>query len=318
MTQSGLAHEVLQSASIEMKLNEWNLSYVVHKEFALDDVVFEKSAQVREGQNIAPKDRVDEYAEQMRNGAVFPPILLRSPNLLIDGNTRLKAARRVGRKSLPAIIVETGTPEMGRILGASMNQTGGQRLTSPEALTAAQLMMFQGFPDSTIARELGKDRSQIARWRKQNNVIRRAESLGLANEIKMINKKTLLEVLDFNSYDDVFVELVKLFAALASRLTQTQAKKISDNVKQATSIQSALGIIANIKNSLNITGPGPGAPGAYSPVNLSRASVMSIVKHKDNLENLFDPAKKEEELFRWLQLRRIADEVITSLQDEHE
>ena len=79
----------------------------------------------------------------MRNGAMFPPILLMAPDLLIDGNTRLKAAQRIGRQTFPAIIVDTKTRDMALILAASLNQMGGERLTPEEAHEAAMRMMHR-------------------------------------------------------------------------------------------------------------------------------------------------------------------------------
>jgi hypothetical protein len=58
------------------KLREWNLTYEIVADFALDRVRRDDESQVRQLAHIAPALRVEEYAQQMRNGAMFPPILL--------------------------------------------------------------------------------------------------------------------------------------------------------------------------------------------------------------------------------------------------
>jgi ParB/Sulfiredoxin domain len=104
------------------KLREWNLVYEIVPDFPLSRIRRDDQSQVRQLAHIAPALRVEEYAQQMRNGAMFPPILLMTPDLLIDGNTRLKAAQRIGRQSFPAIVVDTKTRDMALILAASLNQ----------------------------------------------------------------------------------------------------------------------------------------------------------------------------------------------------
>src|SRR5258707_15666421 len=106
-------------------------------------------------------------ADHVPRGGVCPPMLIGKPNIMIDGNTRLAAAKRVGRKTFPAIVVEIDSPERAKILAAAVNQMGGERLTSGEAHEASLLMMQQGYPDLAIARELGRDMSQGRRWRIQ-------------------------------------------------------------------------------------------------------------------------------------------------------
>jgi hypothetical protein len=178
--ESMLSPEELQYAPLEAKLKEWQLSYNVDREFPIDQIRVSDDAQVRKVKEIAPAARVQEYAMQMRNGAVFPPILLRKPgNILIYGNTRIGAAKHIGRKTFPAIIVDTKTEDMHKILAAAVNQMGGERLSPDSAHEAALLMMQSGYPDSAIARELGRDLSQVRRWRNQREVLQRIETHGL-------------------------------------------------------------------------------------------------------------------------------------------
>src|SRR5258707_1224478 len=162
-----LSSEDLQYAPLLSKIKIGISAGDVDKDLITDKTGRSPAARVRAAPHIAPARRVEEYTQQTRNGAVFPPILIRKPNILIDGNTRLAAAKRVGRKTFPAIVVEIDSPERAKILAAAVNQMGGERLTSGEAHEASLLMMQQGYPDLAIARELGRDMSQGRRWRIQ-------------------------------------------------------------------------------------------------------------------------------------------------------
>lgn len=301
--------EELQYAPLIAKLREWNLIYEVNREFPIADVERASTAQVREVSHIAPAQRVEEYTQQMRNGAIFPPVLLRTPNLLIDGNTRLAAAKRVGRKTFPAIIVDTKTPEMAKILAAAVNQMGGERLSPAEAHEAALLMMQQNYPDQAVARELGRDLSQVRRWRNQRDVAQRAQRLGLSEQVERIPRSTL-GALAGVTLDEPFTELTKLFADV--RPQEKQAKDLASQVVQSPSEQAAVAKVAELREELAPAGPPPHAA-TRSEVPLVRAAVAKLLKLSGRASAGVDPAKKQEELERWENLKRVVDEVLAAL-----
>jgi ParB-like chromosome segregation protein Spo0J len=307
-----LSPEELQYAALEAKLREWNLTYHAEREFPITDVNRLSEVQVREGSHIAPAQRVEEYAQQMRNGALFPPILLRTPNILIDGNTRLAAAKRIGRQTFPAVIVDTKTAEMAKILAASVNQMGGERLTATEAHEAALLMMRQGYPDAAVARELGRDLSQVRRWRNQRDVEERAERLGLADQLPVIPRNTL-GTLSGISREEPFAELVKLFADV--RPAEKQAREIVQQAVQAPSDEAAVAKVAEIREELAPVGPPPRAA-ARRELPLVRAAIGNLLKIRGRVDVAFDPAKRDEELKRWQELRQVIDEVLKALQGQ--
>lgn len=304
-----LSPEDLQVAPLVAKLREWNLAYEVDREFPIANVQRPDTVQVRQLVHIAPEQRVAEYAQQMRNGALFPPILLRTPNLLIDGNTRIAAAKRVGRKTLPAIIVDTKTPEMAKILAGAINQMGGERLTPNEAHEVAEMMMRQSYPDAAIARELGRDVSQVRRWRNQRNVEERAQRLGLKEKAELISPSTLPTLAGI-AHDEPFAELTKLFADV--RPKQADAKELAQQVVQATSDQAALQKIAELREELAPAGPPPHAA-TRSEIPLVHAAIANLLKLEGRVTAGIDPAKREKELELWERVRRLADEILQAL-----
>lgn len=308
-----LSPEDLQYAALEAKLREWNLTYTVEREFKISDARVESAAQVREGSHIAPATRVDEYAQQMRNGAMFPPILVRTPNVLIDGNTRLAAAKRIGRKTFPAVVVDTKTAAMAKILAAAINQMGGERLTAPEAHEAALLMMREGYPDPAVARELGRDLSQVRRWRNQHDVQERARTLGLAEQIEQIPRNTLGTLVGI-AHDEPLSELVKLFADV--RPPEKQAREYVSQIVQASSDEAAVAKVAELREELAPAGPPPRVA-TRSAIPLVRAAIGNLLKLRGRADAGFNPAKREEELERWTELKQVVDEVLAALRDEN-
>ncbi len=304
-----LSSEDLQYAPLLSKIKSWNFACDVDQEFIIDKIERSAAAQVRDASHIAPAQRVEEYTQQMRNGAVFPPILIRKPNILIDGNTRLAAAKRVGRKTFPAIVVEIDSPERAKILAAAVNQMGGERLTSGEAHEASLLMMQQGYPDLAIARELGRDMSQVRRWRIQRDVAQRAEQLGLAEKIEVIPRSTL-GVLAGVTHDEPFAELAKLLADV--RPAEKQAKEMAAQVTQAPSDEAAIRAVAAMREELQPAGPPPHAA-VRSEIPLVRAAIGNLLKLAGRATAGFDPVKRDEEMTRWEQLRKVVDEVLEAL-----
>jgi ParB-like chromosome segregation protein Spo0J len=284
------------------KLREWNLTYEVVPDFPLSRVRRDDESQVRQLAHIAPALRVEEYAQQMRNGAMFPPILLMTPDLLIDGNTRLKAAQRIGRQTFPAIIVDTKTRDMARILAASLNQMGGERLTPEEAHEAALLMMRSNYPDVAIARELGRDIAQVRRWRTQRDVEHRAERLGLGDEIQQIPRGTR-GLLAGVSHEQPFVETTRLLAEM--RPVEKQAKEIISEIQQASSDQAQLDVVARLRDDFAPAGPPPRSS-ARKDLALVRAAIATVIKHESDLDTVINRGQREAELERWTNLQQVA------------
>jgi ParB-like chromosome segregation protein Spo0J len=310
-----LTPEELQVAPLIAKLREWNLEYRVEQQFPIAGIDVSGAAQVRAVSSIAPAQRVEEYRQQMANGALFPPVLLRETGgnpLLIDGNTRLAAARKNGRKTFPAVIVDTKTPEMALTLAAAVNQMGGERLTPAEAHEAALRMMRQGFPDQAIGRELGKDISQVRRWRAQQDVIERADALGLKNKVDLLSAGTIGQLGSIR-HDAPFAELTKLFADI--RPKEKDAKEYVQTVNETASDDAALAVIEALREDLAPAGPPPHVQTkGRSPIPLIRAAIGNLVKFAGKPQEAFDPAKRTEELEKWQKLRQVCDEVLEALQ----
>lgn len=304
-----LSPEALQYAPLEAKLNEWGLPFTIDRDFPIDQITTDLMSQVRLPTHLNPTTRVDEYTMQMRNGAVFPPILLRVPgNVLIDGNTRIAAAKRVGRKTICALLVDTKTEAMHLILAAAVNQMGGERLTAQEAHQAALLMVKAGYPDVSIARELGRDQSQVRRWRAQQDVMERGERLGLGNLEEKVNRSVAGALGDIR-LEAPFIEAARLFVDI--RPNEKEGRAIVAAVVQAPSEEAALTIIRGKREEMAPAGPPPGA--RTRDPQYARMAIGNLVKLEGRPTTAFDPSKRDEELARWERLSKVVDEVLRAI-----
>jgi hypothetical protein len=91
--------------------------------------------QVRSFKNDAPRNMVSKYRENMIRGDIFPPILVTRDGIVIDGSTRVAAARPAGRKTISQIRLDVDyegagedTRERLRKLGAGMNEMNGKSM----------------------------------------------------------------------------------------------------------------------------------------------------------------------------------------------
>ena len=115
---------------------KWTYAEVV----PIDQIERHADAQSRTGD--VDKARVKRFAEQMKQGAVFPPEIIWSNGYenygLIDGNTRIAGKRALNWPSTSAYIVECADAAEAVFVSALFNATNGQELTKDE-LTRAVL-----------------------------------------------------------------------------------------------------------------------------------------------------------------------------------
>jgi len=166
----------------------WNLSYEL-VDLPLDQVQQLAGAQVRGTRNIAPSEGVDEYATHMRAGAVFPPIVVTTANVLLDGNTRLGAARRNGATTFPAYVLNVPNIEFAKAVAGALNQQNGRRLTAEEAQhTAVTMLRELRFTDEQVGAAVGRSAQMVRNWRVENEVAERARRQDLAEVIEPISR----------------------------------------------------------------------------------------------------------------------------------
>lgn len=239
----------------EAKLRDWLIPYTYVAEFPVADVENVPWTQVRQAAGHLNKDTVSEYRTQMAQGAVFPPIVIMQPNVLVDGNTRLAAAKGLRRKTIPAFVVQFNSVDLAKTFAAAMNMMGGVRLTPDEAYEAALTMMRRGMADEAVAREIGRSVEATRQMRRRKEFAERSAALpeltNLAGKVRQSQQVKLAQI----THDPVFVEAVKIAAE-----TNASEKDISNIVKAATTARSdreAVEAVHAIRAELAPAGPPP-------------------------------------------------------------
>ena len=114
---------------------------------------------------------VDEYADQLTEGATFPPVTVfqdGSTTYLADGFHRLEAHRRAGRAEIEAE-VQAGTREDALWFALGANGTHGHRLTAADKKHAIELAL-EVWPDRSqrrIAAQIGCSQRYVGKVRGQ-------------------------------------------------------------------------------------------------------------------------------------------------------
>lgn len=130
----------------------------------LDQIVFDAGTQVRAA--IDPQV-VTDYAEQMTEGATFPPIVLfhdGTQHYLADGFHRFMAAQRIQAKDIAAD-VQPGTKEDAVWFALGANRTNGKRLTEADKTHAVALAirMWPQRLHTEIAAQVGCSPSLVSK-----------------------------------------------------------------------------------------------------------------------------------------------------------
>lgn len=294
----------------EAKFTEWNLEYRFEPAFPVDAIRVADWAQVREKMHIAPMEQVEEYRQQMANGAVFPPVVLMGPETLIDGNTRLQATKRLHKKTIAVYIVELASVPMAKSLAGTLNQMGGKRLSAEEAAEAAKVMMGMEFTDEAIAREIGRSVEQVRRIRNQIEFGERTERLNLERQAEQISQDNRVR-LNSIKHDPPFREFVDFVAEVAppKKTVSDLLKKVND----APSDADAITVIHETKRELGRpAGPPPRRPALPPEVTQANMHLAGLVKLAIDPTRMFDAReeKRDERIAQWRQLQELSQHML--------
>ena len=292
----------------EAKLLEWNIQYRYEPEFALDKLEVVESTQAREAEDRIDPEMVEEYRQHMAAGVVFPPIVVMDPNMVIDGNTRRGAAEKNRMKTLPAFVARFPSTALARAFAAAMNQKNGRRLSTHEAQAAALALLDADYTEESVAREIGYSRTQVQKWRAEQEFTVKAQRVGLHNADEV--KKTQRIQLSAISSDPVFAEAVKAVTQVNPK--GSAVTELVREVKQAHSESEALQKVADLKASWIPAGPPPHRPTAPPALKSFRMSAPNLLKNAANPADYLEveESRREVAVEMWRQLRTLADQVL--------
>lgn len=177
-----------------------------------------KRVQVRDEEALAPTREVGRYTQGMRNGDKFPPAIITADGYLVDGATRTEAARRAGKDTFHAFVLDQkyeGAPETMiqqlKTLGGAFNLTHGRGMSPSNIERVIDAVTEEDDRPRDIARKLHISESTVSTVLNGKKARNRAERLGVelngtftASHMKLFGGKS-------EKYTDpVFAGLVSL------------------------------------------------------------------------------------------------------------
>lgn len=300
---------------IEGLLSEWGLSWELEQAYPLGRLKIEDATQIRLKQHRAPADTVDQYVTHMKHGANFPPIVVGVNAMLVDGNARVLACEKLGRRTFAAYKVKFPHLGLAKIVAAALNQMGGDRLTEEEIVVAAEAMMAEGYPDEAIARTLGRSVSHIRNLRKTRLFEETVARLELG-EIAVQIPKPVARMLAGIQHDQPFEAAVR---AVAGRKPSAKAVgALIDQIDKTRSDADALAAIAMEHEKWGpLTGPPPhGKSATRSHGKQALALVHKLLEYgQDSPENLVLADKEAHEA--WSNLNVLSTRVLALYAQAH-
>lgn len=168
---------------IEAILDSHGIKWEYAALIALEDIVRHDESQSR--LRTESKDLVGEYAEKMKRGAIFPPIIVvRNADgtfSVVDGNTRCEARRKRTEASTDAYIIEVADANEAVYVSAIFNASHGAKLNKQEVVRAvlAASGMAARPTDERLAQDYGVGVTTIRRIINGHRVTVELEAAGI-------------------------------------------------------------------------------------------------------------------------------------------
>lgn len=243
-TSEARASHPSASTQIESRLEARRIAFKFEPNLSVDKIRDVEGNQVRLIEHRAPKEMVTRYAEQMKRGAVFPAIVVNDKHELIDGNTRLTAARSNGRETIAAYACHDVSALEARSLSVELNQTHGLSMTETElrAFVSSAVQEGQALDAKAYARMTGVKASTLARWVGAAHGRLRASREGVSAERLEGMSDSVLAALNVAKLRSIFVAITEL--AVDARMPASEVKALVTQANGAASEQAGLAIVA--------------------------------------------------------------------------
>jgi ParB-like chromosome segregation protein Spo0J len=305
--------QLRRDARVEALIETWGFKFTYEPAFPLKNIKRREEIQVRESIHRAPKERVEEYAVQMKAGALFPPILLSHNHELFDGNTRKAAAESAGYEDFPAYVVALPGPQWGRMLGAAINQTGAARLSPDEAFTVANEMFDENFSDEQIAKAIGRRREQVLHYRREKEFDQHATEAGVSSApVTRAVKRELAKI----THSEPFKAAVD--AAATTKASAPEVRKLAAELATTRSDDEALEKVEAFREQHKASGPPPHRKTAeHKEAKAALKAVKNLLgKITDPPAKLAPPALRADAEPEWTALRDLAASVVQAFAEQ--
>ncbi|TBL77463.1 nucleoid occlusion protein [Paenibacillus thalictri] len=171
---------------------------------------------------IFDDDRIDELCQTIKTHGVIQPIVVRIRNSqyeLIAGERRLRAVRKLGLETIPAIIREFNDSQAASI--ALIENLQREGLTAiEEAAAYQQLIDLHSLTQESLAQRLGKSQSTIANKIRLLNLCEPVKQALMERKITERHARALLSL----DNEDAQVKLLEEIIAKELNVKQTETR----------------------------------------------------------------------------------------------
>ncbi len=220
------------------------------KEFVAqyDITTLDERVQVRDAKHVAPAERVKEYAARMKVEPC-PPGLVTGDGVIVDFNTRVKAAKKNQMQFLPAYVLDvnwnTATDKEKDYLAALAAKANrhGLVLDKKEKRDIVSLLVQQEWTADAIGTFVGSTPAVVAQVKQEIAATKKLERVGLGNNgaLKGASLRALGRISDLN--DAPFKEIAELSADAG--MNAKEIAVLARAVKEAGSDDAALSAIGS-------------------------------------------------------------------------
>ena len=193
--------------------------------------------QIRDSSSLAPDREASLYAENMRRGAKFPPLLLSADDVVLDGGTRQRALwKNTDGDEVPYFHVvrlrepyhfndqTTAMTDRFTIIAAKLNGKHGRRLSDKNMQRVIESLMRQDYTLGDMAKMLGCSVQTVRNVVNARKGVNRLEMAGVSPKGLSATHLGIIATKGREFYDEPLKEAVHL--AKAAKFTGPQLRSM--------------------------------------------------------------------------------------------
>ncbi|WP_339020856.1 ParB/RepB/Spo0J family partition protein [Spiroplasma endosymbiont of Atherix ibis] len=155
------------------------------------------------------EEELQELADSIKTHGIIQPIIVNNKNEIVAGERRTRAAKLVGLKEIPAIILELSSNQMEEF-AIIENIQRVDLLDIEEAVAYKKLSTNLKLKQEEIATRVGKSRSHVANIMRLLNLPQKVQDVMLQRKITMGQAKPLLSIINNEELlDSIFKKIIE-------------------------------------------------------------------------------------------------------------
>ncbi|AOG61071.1 chromosome partitioning protein ParB [Spiroplasma helicoides] len=158
---------------------------------------------------IFEPEEIEELAQSIERHGIIQPVIITKNNEIVAGERRVRAAKSIGLKEVPVVILELSNQQMEEF--AIIENIQRVDLTDiEEAIAYKQLSVSLKLKQEQIASRVGKSRSHVANIMRLLNLPQKIQDAMLEKKVTMGQAKPLLSILnDTKLLNEIFEKILK-------------------------------------------------------------------------------------------------------------